>query len=122
MADKIYIIKHIYDVDGGFGDAIYSEEVAGLVKCSEEEIKNFVEEFNKPEVYDVPYSELTCHGIVAEEVTPVTIKEIRKDPYGDNGIYARSVKRFKERDEPYKGGDDECTEQGLDDVHNAKGS
>ena len=25
--NKIYLVKHCFDVDGGFGDAIYQEEV-----------------------------------------------------------------------------------------------
>ena len=28
--EKIYVIKHIYDVDGGFGDAVAVEDVIGF--------------------------------------------------------------------------------------------
>ena len=93
--EKVYIIKHEYDVDGGFGDAISREDVVGIVKCSEEDIKKFDEKYNKPEVYDSPYADLECHSIIIEEVTILDISDLESDPYGDGGIFQKYIDNYK---------------------------
>lgn len=97
--NKLYIVKHQYDVDGGYGDAIFSEDVVGIVSCKESEIEAFYKEFNRPETYDIPYADLVCHAINFEEVTPITIDELREDPYGDNGRFQNYIDDFK-KDHP----------------------
>lgn len=94
MKEKLYIVRHIYDVDGGFGDAISNENVVGVVRCTEEEIKNFENKYGKTEVYDVPYADLTCHTIFIDEINPISITELEKDPYGDNGRFQRMIDDF----------------------------
>lgn len=94
---KTYIIKHIYDVDGGFGDAVTKESIVGIVNCTAEEIKEFLDKYSKPLPYDEPYSILVCHALVAEEIDIVPLSEIEKDPYGDNGLYERFAMGFQER-------------------------
>lgn len=65
---KVYIVKHVYDVDGGFGDAIGEEDVlCGFTSKSEAEA--FVKAYEKPHVYDRPYAELHCGELVIEELT-----------------------------------------------------
>lgn len=95
---KMYMIKHVYDVDGGFGDAIYNEDVVGVVECAEEELNNFLEKYNRPVVYDEPYAYLVCHELKAEEITIKSLKELENDPYGDGGYYEGMIAYFKERD------------------------
>ena len=95
---SMYIIKHVYDVDGGFGDAIEEEDVVGIVDCTKAELDAFLKEYNKPIVYDEPYNWLTCHTLIAEEIEVKTLASIEKDPYGDDGAYELSAAFFKQRD------------------------
>ena len=81
---ELYLVKHCYDVDGGFGDAVAVEDVIGIVECTKEEIDKFIKDFDKSEVYDTPYSDLYHHGIEVEAVHIMTISDIRKDPYKSN--------------------------------------
>ena len=64
----VYIVKHVYEVDGGFGDAIGTEEVlCGFTNKAEAEA--FVSAYSKPHVYRRPYDNLTCGELVIEELT-----------------------------------------------------
>lgn len=57
----VYIVKHLYDDDGGFGDAIWNEETVAVFS-SEELAKRFVEErfeIHETTIYDHPYADLT---------------------------------------------------------------
>lgn len=65
---KTWIIIHEYDVDGGFGDAITQEEILAVVRATEKEKDDFLDTYNNPYVYDVPYAELMCHGVRMELV------------------------------------------------------
>ena len=69
--EKIYVIKHIYDVDGGFGDAVAMEEVIGFC-TSEEEAQKYVEKYQNEHVYDRPYSDLFCGELVVEELRKIS--------------------------------------------------
>jgi hypothetical protein len=65
---EVYIVKHEYYVDGGFGDAVpVSEILCGFVNKAEAEA--FVSAYENPHVYDDPYEELTCGELVIEELT-----------------------------------------------------
>ena len=49
--NKIYLVNHCFDVDGGFGDAIPQEEVI----CgfdNREDANGFVEKYSNPHIYD----------------------------------------------------------------------
>ena len=50
---KIYNVFHVYDVDGGFGDAI-TEETSVATFVNKEDADAFVAKYNKPYVYDNP--------------------------------------------------------------------
>ena len=55
--NKIYLVNHCFDVDGGFGDAIPQEEVI----CgfdNREDANEFVEKYSNPHIYDSPYASL----------------------------------------------------------------
>ena len=64
----LYIIKHCYDVDGGFGDAVAQETVVGTAMATEEQIKAYIEKWNKPRIYDKPYCALYDHSVRAEKI------------------------------------------------------
>ena len=67
----IYLIKHGFSVDGGFGDAIWSEDtVTAFTK--EEDANAFVEYYANEHVYDTPYAELTCGEL---QVVPMEVEE-----------------------------------------------
>lgn len=76
----IYVISHVYDVDGGFGDAIETEKVLGYVvgaKAADE----YVEKYSKPEVYYEPYDALYHHTLIGRRIDPLNVNE---DPFKDD--------------------------------------
>lgn len=65
--NKIYLVNHCFDVDGGFGDAILQEEVI----CdfdNREDADEFVEKYSNPHIYDSPYASLECGILRVEEL------------------------------------------------------
>ena len=66
-------VFHKYDVDGGFGDAIEESDLICVFKTVEE-ANDFVEKYEKPHVYDVPYCELYC-GVLEVQELPTTYDE-----------------------------------------------
>ena len=65
--NKIYLVNHCFDVDGGFGDAILQEEVI----CgfdNREDADEFVEKYSNPHIYDSPYASLECGVLRVEEL------------------------------------------------------
>ncbi len=78
---KVWNVIHIFDVDGGFGDAIYEEEVVLTIYATDEEAKAFEEKYNKPYVYDHPWMDLTCHGVCLEEVKPIDVSEVNEKEF-----------------------------------------
>lgn len=55
----MYLIKHYYDVDGGFGDSVGTEKTIGFVS-TEEEAKEYCKQWSHPCVYARPYASLHC--------------------------------------------------------------
>lgn len=81
MNKKLYAIYHVFDYGLEYGDALHTEELSGYVLATDDEIKDFIEKWNKPIVYDIPYDELRCHGIRTEEVS-IFDKDISEfEPY-----------------------------------------
>ncbi len=70
---KTFGVFHIFDVDGGFGDAIPQEDLICTFN-SEEEAKDFIKKFEKPHVYDCPYQCLECGKLELREL-PTTYNE-----------------------------------------------
>ena len=67
---EVYIVKHVYDVDGGFGDAIGVEDVlCGFTNKAEAEA--FVSAYERLHIYDRPYASLHCGELVIEELTMI---------------------------------------------------
>lgn len=98
MEKNLYAIYHGVDVDGGFGDAVCTEDMVGLAWATEDEVKAYIEKWNKPEVYDIPYSELFCHMVRVERVTVLDdislVKPYSTDP---DHFYNQNIKKVKER-------------------------
>lgn len=86
---KTYDVYHIYDIDGGFGDAVYEESKVATFE-SKEDAEKFVEKFNNPHVYYKPYDELNC-GILEireSEIIPkgadldiIAFKRLNRDEF-----------------------------------------
>jgi len=89
--EKVYIIKELYDVDGGFGDAIPQERIMAITR-DEGLAKAYVEKYNKPRVYDIPYAALTEHGLAYEAVELI-------DPDLDVDPWANTTRTFDYDDE-----------------------
>ena len=69
MGDKQkWIIRHEYDVDGGYGDAVPVNDIVAVVEATDEEINAFLEKWDKPRVYDRPYDGLEEHHVSAEPI------------------------------------------------------
>ncbi|QHJ83589.1 MAG: hypothetical protein [Caudoviricetes sp.] len=61
MNKKCYVIVEEFDEDGGFGDAIPTETPV-KVFTKKEDAEKYVNENNKPEIYDRPYDNLYAGG------------------------------------------------------------
>lgn len=56
---KIYQVIHLYETDGGFGDAISQQDIIATFE-NYDDAKAFADRFSNDHVYDKPYSELHC--------------------------------------------------------------
>lgn len=73
-----YQVFHDYDADGGFGDAIpQSKELVCFE--SEDDAKTFVNRFEKPHVYDIPYAELACGYLRVEKIEAISHEKFDVD-------------------------------------------
>lgn len=63
---KIYIVKHEYDVDGGFGDAVSAEEVVAIFD-NKDDADAFAIKFSNRRIYDRPYADLYYGGLTVNE-------------------------------------------------------
>ena len=90
---SLWAIFHGYDEDGGFGDAIPEETMVGVVEATEEEINAFVKKWDKPVIYDRPYSDLYCHNVWASRIEIAPLDQLK--PYGEDDYYGQRAKRFK---------------------------
>ena len=70
---KVYLVKHCYDTDGGFGDAVSQEEVLCGFN-NEDEAYEFVKTFENPHIYDRPYASLECGRLIVEELNMIPPK------------------------------------------------
>ena len=74
---NVYVIKHEYEIDGGFGDAVDVSDVIGFC-TTEDKAKEICEKYSNGHVYDVPYQELECGHITYEE-----LHEVNDDMFTD---------------------------------------
>lgn len=65
-------VFHLYDVDGGFGDAVSKSELVAI--CEDENLANeYAKNFDKTRVYDKPYAELECGTLVVKNLDRVLV-------------------------------------------------
>lgn len=95
---NLYAIFHGYDEDGGFGDAVWVENLTGVVWATDEEIAAYLERYDKPEVYDHPYADLTCHSLRAEKLSIAENLDQLK-PYGEEDYFGVLIKQYAVREE-----------------------
>lgn len=67
---KIYNVVHLYDVDGGFGDAVSQHKIL-FTTTSKEVAEQFVNKYTNPHIYEIPYSELWAGELVITEQTVI---------------------------------------------------
>lgn len=111
MEKKLYAIFHGVDEDGGYGDAVFTESMIGVVQATAEEIAAFVEKWNKPTVYGTPYADLYCHNVRAEEIEICDLRTL--NPYGEGDYYGLQAKihKFTETFDVEHGSDWRYTDQ-----------
>lgn len=63
---RIYLINHVYDVDGGFGDAVSCEDTMFATE-NKDLAEQYVKKYSNPEIYDSPYSDLYRHELIIKE-------------------------------------------------------
>ena len=93
---ELWAIYHGYSVDGGYGDAIWEEEMTCAVEATEAEIEEFVKKYDNPIVYDRPYDDLTAHHIRAEKIVSMDISDAR--PYGPDDYFGRQAEEYSLRE------------------------
>lgn len=56
---ELYLVKHYYSVDGGYGDAVYTNEAVAIFE-NESDAEDFCMTYGDRHVYDTPYDDLCC--------------------------------------------------------------
>ena len=77
---KVYQVFHLYDVDGGFGDAVGQSEVIASFENKDDAIA-LCERLRNEHVYDKPYADLWCGCLAVEEFDIVSHKDFSIDNY-----------------------------------------
>lgn len=78
---KVYSVYHLYDVDGGVGDAVEQSELVVTFE-NKTDAQAFVDKYSNPYVYDIPYNSLFCNEFIVKEIeiTPHAEFDINKTP------------------------------------------
>ena len=97
---ETYLILHVYDVDGGFGNSVAVDMPIGVVD-SEDDAKEYIERWNNDHVYDIPYSDLHCGGLTYEKLTH--IHNLHLPPYEYNELVSWA---FDTKDSDYNNASD----------------
>ena len=72
-----YFVYEMYDVDGGFGDAIGQTRLLGILNAdTEEQAREWAKKHTHDHTYDIPYDELH-EGVI--EILPADVKEFTLD-------------------------------------------
>lgn len=71
----MYNVYHLYDVDGGIGDAVYQKDLL-FTTDSKEIADTFVSKYDNSHVYAIPYAKLYQGALRVEEISII-------DNYGD---------------------------------------
>ena len=79
---KVYVIKHGYDRDNGYGDvAVYTEEILYIV-ADEQTAIDYCKKWDKPYVYctPTPYADLTRNHVFYEETNMLESLDVNTIP------------------------------------------
>lgn len=94
---KIFAVYHVYDVDGGFGDAIGQKKL--LFTTPDENVaKKYVKDNSNDHIYDIPYSELHCGELIYEEL-PTTIPDPNTLDYLKDNGWCRNLREEDDEEE-----------------------
>lgn len=63
----VYLVLHVFDIDGGMGDAKTNEEVVACFE-NKDDAYRFVEKYTNKFVYNELHDELWCGELYAEEI------------------------------------------------------
>ena len=94
MSKKIYLIKHVYDTDGGFGDAVSQEEVL-FATDNKKLAKAYVKKYSKPVVYASPYADLYHHELVIEKLK-LEEPDLDVPPWSEDDGYEDDYEDYEE--------------------------
>lgn len=97
MSKKLWNVFHGYDVDGGFGDPVYTKHLVGTVEATDEEMKAFLQKWDQPEVYEHPYGDLVCHSVRAVEVAVQALDGFEPYSTDPEDYWNVSIREMKER-------------------------
>lgn len=86
FSSRVYQVEHRYAVYGGFGDAVYTKAIVATF-MDEDDAKAFVEKFEKPHVYDVPYAELTCGELYVVPIEVISHKDFDADNFDTSNFW-----------------------------------
>lgn len=78
MENKIFIVYHIFDTEGEFGDAEYTEEVVGIFE-NETDATEWVGKHYNPHNYTKSYDYLSCGDFRIEERELITHKNFNAE-------------------------------------------
>lgn len=101
----LFQILHIYDVDGGFGDPIEKSKTVAIVDATEDQIKEFLNVWDKPRVYDRPYGALYEHHVTAVPMKIVDLRDVTpydpatRDLPKDRSVFADEEDEYEEEEE-----------------------
>lgn len=110
--NKIYLVMHSYETDGGFGDAVDCEDIIAAY-TDLKRAEDYVLRWNSPCVYDSPYADLHCGKLFIRELSVDSVS-IDTNPLADwrNGADNRENDYEDDMDDGFDDDDAvECTEK-----------
>ena len=102
--EKLYIVYHVYDVDGGFGDAVSRDVPVFVAPASI--AKAYCEKWDNEHPYEKPYDFLECGYLFCKELPDlITEDDLDKPPHEIN---PRLSWAFDKSYEGYRDARSEC--------------
>lgn len=77
---NVYVVTHLYDRDGGFGDAVPCDDVVAIF-FFKDEAEEFVKRYSNKHCYDIPYAYLYAGELEIEEYPMYSA--VRSEEYED---------------------------------------
>jgi len=101
--NTVYNVVHIYDTEGGFGDAVREERVVESFE-KKEDAEQFIREFSDPKIYAIPYHSLACGWLVIRETKIVSHSDFDISKYDRNRFWwvtTNKIRDFSPDDEDF---------------------